>query len=116
MATPVDVNYVTARSGLLDALEAFGPLREAAVLVGTQAVYEYTCDYTDDYAVAPFTLDADLALVPELLAEDPKIIAAMEQAGYTLTDQPGIYRREGGVQIDLLVPAAVGGRVGKWNS
>ena len=114
MATPVDANYVRrARAGLLDALAALGPLRAAAVLVGAQAVYEYTRDHADDYAVAPFTLDADLALIPELLVEDPRIIAAMEQAGYTLTDQPGIYRREGGVQVDLLVPAAVGGRVGR---
>ena len=113
MATPVDANYVRARSGLLDALEALGPLRGAVVLVGAQAVYEYTRDHADDYAVAPFTLDADLALVPELLVEDPRIIVAMEQAGYTLTDQPGIYRRDGGVQVDLLVPAAVGGRVGR---
>ena len=113
MATPVDANYVRARAGLLDALAALGPLREAAVLVGAQAVYEYTRDHAGDYAVSPFTLDADLALVPELLVEDPKIIDAMENAGYRLTDQPGIYRRDDGVQVDLLVPEAVGGRSGR---
>ena len=91
MATPLDANYVTARSGLLDALATLGPLREATVLVGAQAVYEYTRDHAADYAVTPFTLDADLALVPELLVEEPRIVDAMEQAGYTLTDQPGIY-------------------------
>ena len=72
MATPVDANYVRARSGLLDALTALGPLREAAVLVGAQAVYEYTRDHAGDYAVSPFTFDADLALIPELLVEDPR--------------------------------------------
>ncbi len=46
MATPHnDANYVRARSGLLDALDALGPLRSATVLVGAQAVYEYTRDF-----------------------------------------------------------------------
>ena len=109
MATPVDENYVRARSGLLDALAALGPLRDAAVLVGAQAVYEYIRDQAGDFAVPPFTLDADLALIPELLVEDPRVIDAMQSAGYSLTDQPGIYRREDGVQVDLLVPESVGG-------
>ena len=113
MATPVDANYVGARSGLLDALAALGPLREAAVLVGAQAIYEYTRDRAGDYAVSPFTFDADLALIPDLLVDDPQIIDAMQNAGYILTDQPGIYRRDDGVQVDLLVPEAVGGRIGR---
>ena len=48
MATPIDANYVRARAGLLDVLAALGPLREAAVLVGAQAVYEYTREHTGD--------------------------------------------------------------------
>ena len=113
MATPVDANYVRARSGLLDALTALDPLREAAVLVGAQAIYEYTRDHAGDYAVSPFTFDADLALIPELLVDDPRVIDAMRNAGFGLTDQPGIYRRDDGVQVDLLVPEAVGGRSGR---
>ena len=113
MATDADENYIRARAGLLDALAALGPIRTAAVLVGAQAVYEYTRERAAEYAVSPFTLDADLALIPELLVEDPRIIEAMEGARYTLTDQPGMYRREGGVQVDLLVPEAVGGRTGR---
>ena len=113
VATPFDANFVRARSGLLDALEALGPLREAAVLVGAQAIYEYSRAHDGDYAVAPFTFDADLTLIPELLVDDPKVIDAMQSAGYGLTDQPGIYRRADGVQVDLLVPEAVGGRIGR---
>ena len=109
MATPADANYVRARSGLLDALIALGPLREATVLVGAQAVYEYIRDQAGDFAVPPFTLDADLALIPELLVDEPKIIDAMRSAGYTAADQPGIYRRDDGVQVDLLAPESVGG-------
>ena len=113
MATPVDANYVRARAGLLDPLAALGSLRDAAVLVGARAIHEYTRDHAGDYAVAPFTFDADLALIPELLVDDPKVIDAMQNAGYGLTDQPGIYRRDDGVQVDLLVPEAVGGRTGR---
>ena len=98
MAAAIDPNYVRARSSLLDALAALGPLRAAVVLVGAQAIYEHTRDHADDYAVAPFTFDADLALIPELLADDPNVIDAMRNAGYGLPDQPGIYRRDDGVQ------------------
>ena len=114
MATsPIDPNYVKARAGLLDVLDAMGPLREAAVLVGAQAVYEYTREYDSDFAVAPLTFDADVALSPELLVDDPRIPEVMEAAGYILTGQPGIYKRDDGTQVDLLVPEGVGGRRGR---
>lgn len=113
MATPVDANYIKARSGLLDALEALEPHRQAVVLVGAQAVYEYTLDNDADFAVSPHTFDADLAVVPGLLVSAPTIIVAMQGAGYTLTDQPGIYRGGDGSQVHLLVPEAVGGRRGR---
>ena len=115
-AYPVDPNYVKARAGLLDALEAMGPLRQAAVLVGAQAVYEHTREVDDRFAVAPATYDADLAFVPELLVDDPRIPDAMLQAGYVLGDQPGIYRREDNTEIDLLVPEIVGERPGRGAS
>ena len=83
------------------------------MLVGDRAIYEYTRDHAGDYAVSPFTFDADPALIPELLVDDPQIIDAMQNAGYGPTDQPGIYRRGDGVQVDLLVPEAVGGRTGR---
>ena len=114
MATsPIDPNYVKARAGLLDVLDAMGSLREAVVLVGAQAVYEYTREYDADFAVAPLTFDADVALSPELLVDDPRIPDVMGAAGYNLTDQPGIYRRDDGTQVDLLVPEGVGGRRGR---
>ena len=43
----------------------------------------------------------------------PKVIDAMQNAGYILTYQPGIYRRYDGVRVDLLVPEAVCGRIGR---
>ena len=61
------------------------------------------------FAVSPFTYDADIALDPSLLPDSPGIIEAVCGAGFSLMDQPGLYRREHGVQVDLLVPEAVGG-------
>ncbi len=109
MATPIDENYVNAKAVLLDALEALGPLRQAIILVGAQAVYVHTQERDADFAVSPFTYNADLALDPELPGSEPKITEAMLSAGLSLTGQPGIYRKTDGSQVDLLVPEAVGG-------
>ena len=130
MATPTDANYVNARAFLLDALDALGTLRRAVILVGAQAVYVHTYAGDADFAVSPYTFDADLALDPVLLSNQPKamqaddaeitidpasldsqptITEAMQAGGFTLTDQPGIYKRADGSQVDLLVPEAVGG-------
>ena len=121
MATPVDPNYVSARAVLLDALEALDTHRQAAVLVGAQAVYEHTKEVDAEIAVSPFTLDADLALVPELLIDDyPSILEVMQKAGFETTAQPGIYRKTIDMarvgQVDLLVPRVVGGRKGRGAS
>ena len=118
MATPLDADYVTARTVLLDALDGLGTHRQAAVLVGAQTVYEHTRAIGAEIALSPSTLDADIALVPELLVDDqPSIMDAMERAGFHTTHQPGIYRKNTGTaqvgQVDLLVPRSVGGRRGR---
>ena len=71
-----------------------GPLRAAAVLVGAQAVYEYVRDQAGDFAVPPFTLDADLALIPELLVDDPK---SLTQWGAPATRPPPSRAYTGGM-------------------
>lgn len=109
MATFSDESYVKARAGLLDALDALGPLRQAVILVGAQAIYVQTTAIDADFAVSPFTYDSDIALDPDMLASEPKIVEAMQAASFNLTEQPGIYRRNDGVQVDLLVPESVGG-------
>ena len=110
MEAPVSERYIAARAGLLDALDALGPLRQGVILVGAQAVYAHTQAGDADFAVSPFTFDADIALDPGLIGNEPKIADAMQTAGFTLTDQlVGIYTRADGCQVDLLVPEAVGG-------
>lgn len=110
MANSNEPEYIRARSALLDALEALGPHRQSIILIGAQAIYLHTGE--TEFAVAPFTYDADLALDPRSLAEAPRIIEAMQAAGFSPTDQPGIYTKTDRSQVDLLVPAALGGRPG----
>ena len=109
METPTDSRYINARKVLLDALDALGPLRQAVILVGAQAVYAYSHAVDAEIAISPFTYDADIALNPELLSNEPRITEVMLAAGFSLTDQPGIYKKADGSQVDLLVPEGVGG-------
>ncbi len=109
METPYDRDYIDARETLLDAAEALGPHSDAVILVGVQAIYVHTAGVADSFALSPFTYDADIALDPGLMGSSPAIVDAMNRAGFRLSDQPGLYRRERGGQVDLLVPEAVDG-------
>ena len=109
METIHDRFYIDARETLLDAVDALERHRNAAILVGAQAIYVHTEGEDTSFAISPFTYDADLVLDPELLAGCPAIVEAMSRAGFHLGDQPGLYGRKGRSQVDLLVPEAVGG-------
>ena len=109
MEAAVDHHLINAREGLLDAVEALESHSGAVILVGAQAVYVHTETDSTSFSVSPFTYDTDIVLDPSLLGIEPTIIDAMGGAGFSLTDQPGLYRQEGGAQVDLLVPEAVGG-------
>ena len=113
METSFDPNYIEARETLLDAVETLEPHSNAVILVGAQAVYVHTESEDESFAVAPFTYDADIALDPELLEDSPALIASMSAAGFRLDNPPGLYKRDSGAQVDLLVPNAVGGRPGR---
>lgn len=111
----MDELYVIARRVLLDALEALGPHREAAILVGAQAVYLHTGQA--ELAVAEYTTDADLALDPDLLDEIPPLQQALTRAGFVPMGKRGVgmwktlrhdqNAHEVEVQVDLLVPSSV---------
>ena len=98
--------YIAARRVLLDALEAIGKHRKAVVLVGAQAIYLHVGE--GDLAVAPYTTDGDLAIDPRELDDEPALAATLEAAGFELTVRPGTWTMSE-VQIDLLVPASLGG-------
>jgi hypothetical protein len=100
--------YVLARRVLLDALETLGTHREAIVLVGAQALYLYLHTGHVEFAVAPYTTDADLAVNPETLADAPLLAAVMERGGFTADIEPGTWWKNS-VQVDLMVPEALAG-------
>ena len=111
---PGELDLVTrrARRVLLDVLETLREQRHAIILVGAQAIYLHTGDA--DLAVAPFTQDADLVLNPKTLGSIPVLAEAMQAAGFTQTEQPGIWKsQQEGVTVDLLIPETLGGRPGK---
>lgn len=101
-----DPRYVRARKVLLDALDALGGQRRAVVLVGAQAVYVHVGEAR--FAVSPYTEDADLALSPALLLDEPALAEAMGRGKFE-SEQPGIWKNADGVTVDLLVPEALGG-------
>lgn len=128
MTTPgnLDSRFIAARTVLLDALYALAPQSSAIIVAGAQAIYLRTGDA--DFAIAPFTIDSDLAIDPTLLSDEPRLEEAMGGAEFDLLVRPsgdvapGIWvtpvviegRREM-VPVDLIVPDGVappGGRRG----
>jgi len=82
-----DPLYVAARGVLLDALEGLGEQRDALILAGAQAIYVHTG--AADLAIAEFTTDGDLVVVPDQLKGQPRLSEAMERAQFRPGVQPG---------------------------
>ena len=102
--------YVAARTVLIDALAALGSQRKAIIVVGAQAIYMHT----EDGGIAgysPYTTDADLALAPSWLADEPHIEKLLEDASFEQKGDPGIWWKtttvDGtprDVEVDIMVP------------
>ena len=111
--------YVAARTVLLDVLEALGSQRQAIIVVGAQAIYMPTED-GGITGFAPYTTDADLALAPSQLANEPHIEKLLGDANFEQKGDPGIWWKtiviDGtptDVEVDIMVPehfAPAGGR------
>jgi len=102
------IEYVEARRVLLNVLDALSAHLGAVVLVGAQAVYLRTEGRIAGYQ--PFTTDADIVLDPTLLASIPPLGDAMRNAGFVLTDEPGIWEARvtrPGFAEDIVVPVDV---------
>jgi hypothetical protein len=111
---------VEARRVLLDVVTALDPHLDAVVLVGAQAVYLRTEGRIEGYQ--PFTTDADIVLDPSRLEPTPPLGEAMALAGFTLTDEPGIWEarlnrpgfdEEIVVPVDLIVPEELASKAGR---
>lgn len=105
----LEAPYWAARKALLDAWDALQGHADAVVLVGAQAVYLWAGE--SPWPVAPFTLDADLALHPALLKDEPLLLAALAQAGFLPhedANRVGSWvQSHGGAIVDLLVPESL---------
>jgi hypothetical protein len=109
-----DPLYVAARTVLLDTLEALGAQRDAVILIGAQAIYMHTGSI--EFAVAEYTTDADVAIDPGLLHDEPEIESALTAAGFSRAGRVGawvITKHVDGnsvnIEVDLMVPEAVSG-------
>jgi hypothetical protein len=112
-----DPLYVAARRVLLDALDALVKHRDAVILAGAQAIYVRTGTADLDTSVAPYTTDADLTIDPRTLGTEPQIDEAMYAAGFTRSEEPGIWLAstvvdglERQIPVDLLVPETLAGK------
>lgn len=59
--------------------------------------------------MVPTTTDADLALHPAKLLDEPLLEDALRAAGFELAANPGAWRGRHGVAVDLMVPEALSG-------
>ena len=110
----IDEEYIEARRVLLDALEALGPHRTAAVVAGAQAIYLRAGATV--LPISDYTTDADLALDPSHLAPEPELEALLKDAGFDHIErdgalEPGAWKVAGTVRgspvevdLDLIVP------------
>jgi hypothetical protein len=106
---------IQTRAALLDAVEALGRHSDQVVVIGAQAVHLRTGDA--DVALAESTKDADLALDPRCLEDDPLIHDALTSAGFELEGgNPGQWLSPGGIPVDLLLPSELSGRNPKRRS
>lgn len=105
MSGELSPEYVVARRTLLDVLEALKDHIDAIVLVGAQAVYQFTGD--SDLPIAEFTTDADLSINPQLLAPNPLLMQAMHDANFTQLQDQQRWISASGVFVDLMVPEAL---------
>ncbi len=94
--------YVIARRVLLGCLELLSAQSEELVLVGAQAIYLQTPLL--DAGLPASTTDADIAVDPDLLFENPDLAEVLESASFRPHTNPGTWFSPEGVPVDLVVP------------
>lgn len=105
---------VSARSALLDVLEALHAHRDAVIVIGAQAIYLHTG--AGEVGLAEATKDSDLALDTRILPDEPLLEQAMTAAGFQRdlqSPQPGSWLNSVGIPVDLMVPESLAGPSGR---
>lgn len=115
--------YVEARRVLLDALTALEDHSESIIVAGAQAVYLRTGSSELLRGLQPYTTDADLALDPSSLRNQPALEGVMASAGFTLqlavggAEEPGIWvpadTPDSLATVDLIVPDGLADPTGR---
>ena len=100
--------YVSARTGLLDALDALEAHRGSLVLIGAQAIYLHTGEIAGTGIAT--TTDADLVLDADLLSRDPELATTLEAASFERGANPGAWVTKSGIGVDLMVALHHSGR------
>jgi hypothetical protein len=93
--------YITARTVLLDALEALEGHLDNLILVGAQAVYHHAGE--TDLNVPLMTTDGDLAINTLGLSKVPEIGTVLRAAGFRPGANPGHWVATSDVAVDLMV-------------
>lgn len=114
--TGLEPEIIRSRRVLIDVLIGLEAHREALTVLGAHAVIEVTRDVP---AIPPAdsTRDADLGVIPELLAESPHLADRMTELGYETArpERPGVWspisQHGRGVHardsIDLIAPMSL---------
>lgn len=112
----LEIEIVTSRRALIDVITGLADHREALTVLGGHAVIEVTQDIP---ALPPddTTRDADLGVIPQLLADGPTLSSRMIKLGYETArpERPGVWspvsQRNRNIHdrdsIDLIAPMAL---------
>jgi len=105
---------VKSRAAMLDAIEALEPHRDSIIVIGAHAIYIRIPE--SSVAIAQVTKDSDLAIDMRTLEDAPTLEVAMQRAGFVLEEgekQPGLWFRDDGTEVDLMVPESFAGLAAK---
>lgn len=112
----LEIEVITSRRALIDVITGLVDHREALTVLGGHAVIEVTQGLP---SVPPddTTRDGDLGVIPQLLADDPRLSARMQDLGYETTrpERPGVWspiaQRDRSVHVrdsvDLIAPMSL---------
>jgi len=118
-----NMNSMSRRTALSVIAGPLAPHSDALTLIGGQAVMLRT---TDRYELKTTTEDADFAITPHLVTNDPNIETALTQAGFVLRhpDRPGLWGRNPRIdpltqvtayddEVDIDCPMALSGAISR---
>lgn len=112
----IDPGTKRSRRALINVIQGLQEHREALTVLGGHAVIEMTW-HLKTLPIPDTTLDGDLGVTPQLLAETPLLVEKMIELGYEAarTERPGVWSPteeadlppHDRTSVDLIAPRAV---------